>query len=77
MHPTERREFLLGATAALMTSSRSNAAEREVRTAMVGIGKRGSTLLGQVLQQPGVKVTAICEHRRKSAGQCIDHSTRR
>jgi predicted dehydrogenase len=28
---------------------------------MVGVGKRGSTLLGQVLQQPGVKITAICD----------------
>ncbi len=76
MHPAERREFLLGATAALMTSSRSNAAEREVRTAMVGIGKRGSTLLGQVLQQPGVKITAICDTDAKARDTALTTARR-
>jgi myo-inositol 2-dehydrogenase/D-chiro-inositol 1-dehydrogenase len=44
-----------------MGSPASAAPDREVRTAMVGIGKRGTTLLGQVLQQPNVKITAICD----------------
>ena len=35
--------------------------EREVRTAMVGIGHRGTTLLGQVMKQERVRVTAICD----------------
>ncbi len=61
MSDTERRHFLLGTAAALMGSTASPAADREVRTAMVGIGKRGTTLLGQVLQQPNVKITAICD----------------
>jgi predicted dehydrogenase len=56
-----RRDFLLGSAAVILNSGPSWAAEREVRTAMVGVGKRGSTLLGQVLQQPGVKITAICD----------------
>src|SRR5207248_7377545 len=61
MSKTERRQFLLGSAAALLGSPASAAPEREVRTAMIGIGKRGSTLLTQVLQQPNVKITAICD----------------
>ena len=61
MENRERRKFLIGSAAALMASSAATAAEREVRTGMIGIGKRGSNLLGQVLQQPNVKVTAICD----------------
>ena len=61
MSGTERRQFLLGSAAALMGSQLSAADDREIRTAMVGIGKRGSTLLTQVLQQPNVKITAICD----------------
>ena len=34
--------------------------EREVRTAMIGIGHRGTTLLGQVLKQERVRITAMC-----------------
>src|SRR3954447_21196239 len=76
MRPTQRRELLLGSAVALMTSSRSNAAEREVRTAMVGIGKRGSTLLGQVLQQPGVKITAICDTDAKARDNALTAARR-
>src|SRR4051794_31976767 len=76
MRPTERREFLLGTAAALMTSAPSYAAERELRTAMVGIGKRGSTLLGQVLQQPGVKVTAICDTDAKARDNALTAARR-
>ena len=58
---TERREFLLASAAALIPSLASAASDRELRTAMVGIGKRGTTLLTQVLQQRNVKITAICD----------------
>jgi len=58
---TERREFLLGSAAALIGSPMQAASEKEVRTAMIGIGKRGTSLLKQVVQQPGVKVTAVCD----------------
>ncbi len=61
MSTSKRREFLLGSAAALVSSQASAAPAREVRTAMVGIGKRGTTLLSQVLQQPDVKITAICD----------------
>jgi myo-inositol 2-dehydrogenase/D-chiro-inositol 1-dehydrogenase len=66
MRPTQRREFLLGSAAVLINSVQSAAAEREVRSAMIGIGKRGSALLAQVLQQPAVKVTAICDTDAKA-----------
>jgi predicted dehydrogenase len=66
MPSTERRQFLIGSAAALIGSSVSAAAEREIRTGMIGIGKRGSTLLTQVLQQPNVKVTAICDTDAKA-----------
>jgi len=58
---TGRREFLLGSAAALIGSPMQAASEKEVRTAMIGIGKRGTSLLKQVVQQPGVKVTAVCD----------------
>src|SRR4051794_22386970 len=76
MRPTQRREFLIGSAAALMTSAQLSAAEREVRTAMVGIGKRGSTLLGQVLQQPGVKITAICDTDAKARDTALTTARR-
>jgi predicted dehydrogenase len=66
MGPTQRREFLLGSAAALITSAQSAVPEREVRTGIVGIGKRGSNLLAQVLQQPAVKLTAICDTDAKA-----------
>ena len=51
-----RREFLITSSAALAA-----APQRELRAAHVGIGKRGTTLLEQVLEQPGVRVAAICD----------------
>lgn len=66
MSATERREFLLGSAAAVLGQSVSAGAQREVRTAMIGVGKRGTSLLGQVLQQPDVKVTAICDTDAKA-----------
>jgi myo-inositol 2-dehydrogenase/D-chiro-inositol 1-dehydrogenase len=66
MSKTERRDFLLGSAAVLVAPLASAAPDRELRTAMVGVGKRGSTLLSQVLQQPNVKVTAICDTDAKA-----------
>ncbi len=61
MNATHRRQFVLGSVAALTSSQLLKAQEREIRTAFVGIGVRGTTLVTQVLQQPGVKVTAVCD----------------
>lgn len=69
MNETERRRFLLGSAAALAASHLRAAPEREIRTAFVGVGKRGTTLVTQVLQQPGVKVTAVCDIDAKARDQ--------
>src|ERR1700676_4506325 len=61
MNETHRRQFVLGSVAALTSSQLLKAQEREIRTAFVGIGVRGTALVTQVLQQPGVKVTAVCD----------------
>jgi len=57
----KRRELLSGALALGATPWRAAADEREVRTAMVGIGHRGTSLLGQVMKQERVRLTAICD----------------
>ena len=62
----ERRDFLIGSAAALIGSTAWAAPDREIRTAMVGVGLRGTNLLSQVLQQPNVKVTAICDTDAKA-----------
>jgi len=48
---------------ATLASSTLQAApqQKEIRTAFVGIGKRGTTLTGQVLKQANVRVEAICD----------------
>ncbi|MEX2260378.1 MAG: Gfo/Idh/MocA family oxidoreductase [Bryobacteraceae bacterium] len=56
-HQPLRREFLLGA-AATMTAG---AAEREIRTAFIGVGNRGTGLVRHVLAEKNVRVTAICD----------------
>lgn len=58
---TDRRRFVLGALAAAGAALPAVGAEREIRTASIGVGNRGSSLLGQVLEQPNVRVSAICD----------------
>jgi predicted dehydrogenase len=58
---TGRREFVLGSVAALASTGRGSAAEREIRTASIGVGNRGTGLLKLTLQQPNVRVAAICD----------------
>src|ERR1700738_1686243 len=58
----KRRAFVFGSTAALASSTIHAAPEqREIRTAFIGIGKRGTTLTNQVLQQTNVRVEAIAD----------------
>ncbi|MBM3735060.1 MAG: Gfo/Idh/MocA family oxidoreductase [Acidobacteria bacterium] len=52
-----RREFLLGTAAAALAPAQ----QREIRVAHVGIGNRGTGLVKQVLAQPDVRVTAMCD----------------
>src|SRR5260370_24724745 len=59
---SNRRAFVSGSIAALAASSVRAAPEgREIRTAFIGIGHRGTALTGQVLRQENVRVTAICD----------------
>ena len=45
----------------LTAAGTAAAAGPELRAAMVGVGKRGTTLVEQVLAQPNVRITAICD----------------
>ncbi|MEZ5393168.1 MAG: Gfo/Idh/MocA family oxidoreductase [Bryobacterales bacterium] len=54
---SNRRTFLMGMAAAAGAA----AAPSTVRTAFIGVGNRGGTLLGQTLEQEGVNITAICD----------------
>jgi predicted dehydrogenase len=58
---TNRRELLSGAMALAASTLGAAPDGLEVRTAMVGIGHRGTALLGQVLKQERVRITALCD----------------
>ena len=53
-----RRVFLLGSAAA---AAAGQTPRQPVGTGMIGVGGRGSFLLGGVLAQPGAKVLALCD----------------
>src|SRR3981081_2821132 len=60
----ERRKFLkqaAGGVCALAANALAQTPKAEVRTAMIGTGNRGGYVLKEVLQQPGVKVVALCD----------------
>jgi myo-inositol 2-dehydrogenase / D-chiro-inositol 1-dehydrogenase len=61
----ERRAFLKSAVgiaaAGIGASVPGEAADQPVRTAMIGTGNRGSSVLKEIMQQPGVKVVALCD----------------
>jgi hypothetical protein len=56
----ERRIFLLGTAGAAQTAFSQGAGDR-IGTAMIGTGSRGSGVLKGILEQPGVRVTALCD----------------
>ncbi|MEK7409269.1 MAG: Gfo/Idh/MocA family oxidoreductase [Acidobacteriota bacterium] len=58
---TDRRSFLLGSAAALGSASAPSQTTREIRTAFIGTGVRGKSLLTQALEQPGVRAAAVCD----------------
>ena len=60
----DRRKFLNTAAAgvtALGGRVLGQAAEQPIRTAMIGTGNRGGWVLKEIIQQPGVKVVALCD----------------
>jgi myo-inositol 2-dehydrogenase / D-chiro-inositol 1-dehydrogenase len=61
MQDSTRRNFVLGSAAVVAASDRALAADREIRTASIGIGNRGTSLLKQSLQQANVRIAAICD----------------
>lgn len=58
---SNRRYFLFGSLAAAKLSAGQAARSDEIRTAVIGTGNRGGYLLKMILQQPGVKVTGLCD----------------
>ena len=55
----DRRAFLAGSVAAVAASGQTS--EEQVGTAMIGLGGRGSYLLGGVLKETRAKVVALCD----------------
>lgn len=55
----DRRSFFLATAAAAAQSAIGQTGK--VRTAMIGVGGRGSFLLGGVLEQPNAEVVAVCD----------------
>src|SRR5881296_2343964 len=53
----DRRSFLIGSALA----AQAVRAQATVKTAMIGIGNRGSFLLEGVLRQPNAAVAALCD----------------
>jgi predicted homoserine dehydrogenase-like protein len=58
MSNVNRRNFLFGSLAAPLFV---RGADETISTGFIGTGNRGSYLLRTVLDQPGVKVAAVCD----------------
>ena len=56
-----RRAWLLGAAPALLPVRAGAASEKPLGAGMIGVGNRGSLLLRVVLEEPRLKVAAICD----------------
>jgi predicted dehydrogenase len=63
MSQFNRRHFFLGAaaTAALQSRLGAQSAGEKVRTAFIGIGNRGGSLLRSTLPEPNVEIGAVCD----------------
>lgn len=58
----ERRSFMLGAATAAQATF-GQGANTQVATAVIGVGNRGSSLLGEVMQQPTARVVSLCDNK--------------
>ena len=58
MSNLNRRHFLFGSLAAPVLAQTSGEA---IGTAFIGTGNRGGYVLTQVMNQPGVKIVAVCD----------------
>ena len=59
--PLKRRTFLAQAAAAGIAQTIHAQTERKVRVGMVGVGRRGTSLLKTILDVPGVEIPALGE----------------
>src|SRR6185295_5843911 len=57
---SDRRKFLMSAAAALAASPAAGQ-QKEIRTALIGVGNRGTEHVRRVLLQADVRITAICD----------------
>jgi myo-inositol 2-dehydrogenase/D-chiro-inositol 1-dehydrogenase len=74
---SNRRAFVSGSIAALAASSlRAAPEQREIRTAFIGIGHRGTALTGQVLKQENVRIAAICDIDPKARDAALTLTSR-
>jgi myo-inositol 2-dehydrogenase/D-chiro-inositol 1-dehydrogenase len=73
--PIDRRTFLLAPAVSLAAQE-----SRQIRTAAIGIGNRGTALLQQVLANSNARVTAVCDidpqARDKAASVAARHNPR-
>ena len=74
MTELSRRSFLRAPAVAAPALLRAQAPGSEVRVAFVGVGNRGTHLLRNMLQVPGVRVVAVCdliEERARAAAAVV------
>jgi predicted dehydrogenase len=76
MRTLDRRDILSGAMGLAASALRAAPEEREIRTAMVGIGHRGTNLLSQVLRQEKVRITAICDIDPQARDKALTSASR-
>lgn len=72
----DRRDLISGAALLAASGLRAAPEDREIRTAMVGIGHRGTSLLGQVLKQERVRITAICDTDPQARDKALSTAAR-
>jgi myo-inositol 2-dehydrogenase / D-chiro-inositol 1-dehydrogenase len=72
---TGRRSFLMSAAGSAAAASLAGQ-DREIRTAFIGVGARGSNLLKQTLAQPKVKVAAICDTDAQARDNALSAAAR-
>jgi predicted dehydrogenase len=69
---SNRREFLLSSAVAVSQA----AADREVRAAFIGVGRRGTSLVKLTLAQRNVRVAAVCDIDPQARDQALSMTAR-
>jgi predicted dehydrogenase len=71
-----RRELVVGSAAALLLSGVRAEAAEDIRTAHIGVGHRGSTMLKAALEAQNVKVAAICDIDPQAQDKALSTASR-